>query len=114
MPRRAQGPRLWLQNGYHQKDGFWRGPVWVIRDGGKKVSTGVVVEDRRRPPQDARDALEAYFAEGRATPRDRERNAASVLVALRNQHLLDGQGPKTRATRRDRAARYRASELLGR
>lgn len=81
MPRRFQGPRLWPQPAHKGKDDSTREAVWCIRDGKHKRSTGVRVEDSRRPPQLARDKLQAYLAESHKASRERGRAADEIAVA---------------------------------
>lgn len=70
MPRPSRGPHLYLNK---PKRGE---PVWYIRDGKNRVSTGVGGSD----PQHARAALERYIART-ARPEFGDRDPASVRIA---------------------------------
>jgi integrase len=49
MPRRSKGSRLWLRNAQYDRDGrLTHAPVWLIKDGTHRESTGCGVDDRRR------------------------------------------------------------------
>lgn len=74
MPRRAKGPRLYLQPARGKE-----AAVWVIRDGATKRSTGFSA-GKAGPPAGAQDALKDYIA-SKTTPRHRDRDPATVEVA---------------------------------
>lgn len=73
MPRRAKGPRLWLQPA--RRDGS-EAAVWCIRDGKIKRSTGAGAGEIGRAETALRDYLNA-----KGTPRRRDRDPAQVLIA---------------------------------
>ncbi len=87
MPRRAQGPRLYLRKGrLDRRTGRALPDVWVIRDGAVEISTGCDA-DRLRGSHGAEGRLERYLAEkfAQTAPArpvgDRRRDPAYVLVA---------------------------------
>lgn len=81
MPRRAKGPRLWLQPTRRNKQGVViEQAVWVIRDGAVKRSTGIGDEQAGNPPQAAIDAFTEYL-NARKSPRIPDRDPSQVLVA---------------------------------
>lgn len=81
MPRRAKGPRLWLQPARRDAAGnVSEAAVWCIRDGTKKRSTGVGKGKTGQPPQAAIEALTEYL-NARATPRPRDRDPSQILIA---------------------------------
>lgn len=69
MPRRAKGPRLYLDPGER---------VWVIRDGARKRRTGCGEDERR----DAEKQLAAYIAEKYRPVSDRRPDRVLVADAL--------------------------------
>lgn len=80
MPRRAKGPRLWLQPKREARPGRPAEPaVWVIRDGKRKISTSILA-GKAGPPQEAKDALRDYL-NAQVTPRFKNRDPGSVLIA---------------------------------
>jgi integrase len=77
MPRRSKGPRLWLQPARRGANGqMLEQPVWCIRDGSTKLSTGASESQTAK----AEEALRAYLNE-KATPRPRDSDPASVAIA---------------------------------
>mgnify|MGYP006935474875 CR=1 FL=1 len=86
MPRPAKGPRLYLRRArIDRRTGGEIGAVYVIRDGGREVSTGHG-PDRLR---DAEGALLAYLERKRAIPqasslsrRDPDKVAVASVLAL--------------------------------
>jgi integrase len=80
MPRRAKGPRLWLQPARRVSGAVAEAAVWCIRDGAIKRSTGVGDIQAGSPPQLAIDALTEYL-NARKTPRHRDRDPAQILIA---------------------------------
>jgi integrase len=81
MPTDAKGPRLYFKRGNLDKAGKRLPGFWIIRDGDKRVGTGVRAARRGTPPQAAQDALAEYIIGRRAIPRTRNSDAASVEVA---------------------------------
>lgn len=80
MPRRAKGPRLYLQPARRDDGGkLIERAVWVIRDGAKKHSTGIRA-GKAGPPEEAQRALRDYL-NSKATPRFRDRDPSAVEVA---------------------------------
>lgn len=80
MPRRSKGPRLWLQPARAAREGRpAEAAVWVIRDGSRKLTTGVSA-GKAGPPQAAKDALRNYL-NTQGTPRIPGRDPASVAIA---------------------------------
>lgn len=73
MPRRAKGPRLWLEPARKDRN---QPAVWVIRDGTIKRSTGASAGETAK----AEAALRDYLNE-KATPRPRDRDPATVRIA---------------------------------
>lgn len=80
MPRRAKGPRLWLQPARRDAGAVVEAAVWCIRDGRIKRSTGIGDVQAGSPPQAAIDALTEYL-NTRKTPRHRDRDPALIQIA---------------------------------
>lgn len=77
MPRRAKGPRLWLQPARRDKSGrVVEAAVWCIRDGTIKRSTGAGAGEIGR----AETALRDYLIE-KGAPRARDSDPSEVLIA---------------------------------
>lgn len=77
MPRRAKGPRLYLQPARPARDGKpAERAVWVIRDGSVKRSTGAGARQTRQ----AEIAFAAYLAE-KTAPRIGHRDPAAIPIA---------------------------------
>lgn len=87
MPRPAKGARLWLQPEERDKSGALRKrPVWIIRDGSRKISTGCAPDDR----PGAEQALASYISGKYEVPRDRSRHPSEILIAdVLNIYLTD-------------------------
>jgi integrase len=73
MPRRAKGPRLYLEPARRDRG---QPATWVIRDGSVKRSTGAGASETAK----AENALRKYLNE-KATPRQRDRDPAQVRIA---------------------------------
>lgn len=66
MPQPSKGPRLFKR----KRKGEGRSHLWIIKDGGKRISTGVPAKStEHRPPVAAEKALEAYLAQKNAPER---------------------------------------------
>lgn len=77
MPRRSKGPRLWLQPARRDKNGrIVEQPVWLIRDGAIKRSSGAGKDEIAA----AETALTAYL-NAKAVPRVRDCDPALVDIA---------------------------------
>jgi integrase len=74
MPRSAKGARLWLQPGRPDRN---ERAVWVIRDAGRKHSTGFGQGDAEK----AQRALADYIIAKSSAPRARHRDPAQVRIA---------------------------------
>ena len=89
MPRRADGPRLWLEKAQRDADGnLTHHARWCIKDRGRKYSTGRSEDDRRG----AEKALAAYIAEKHVTgAASGVRSPAAIpladVVALYARHI---------------------------
>jgi integrase len=81
MPAESKGPHLWYKPGNRKPTGGRYLGTWVIKDGVKRISTGLRADRRGKPPPEAEEALAHYVLARRAIPRDRDRNAAQVRVA---------------------------------
>lgn len=80
MPRRAKGPRLWLQPARRDAAGHVIEPaVWCVRDGAIKRSTGIGDIEAGSPPQAAIEALTEYL-NLRKTPRLKDGDPRRVLI----------------------------------
>jgi integrase len=78
MPRRSKGPRLWLQPARRDaEERILERPVWVIRDGSLKRSTGLGEGEAAK----AQTALAEYILARSNAPRGRDRDPAEVRVA---------------------------------
>jgi integrase len=90
MPQRSKGPRLWPEKRRKDKSGPGREPCWYILDGRTKRSTGIRVENRRKAPAEAEQALADYIADKHTVNRERDRPADAVAVAdVINIYLAD-------------------------
>lgn len=116
MPRRAKGPRLWPQPARRNDAGnVIERPVWVIRDGSRKISTGVCAGEAGPPPE-AERALANYLAR-KATPRVREREPASVaiadVIAIYDEDVVGGHSrPRETAARLNRLLDFFETDKL--
>lgn len=88
MPQRSKGARLWLRPGRGAEK-----PVWIIRDGRKRASTGCGPSDRG----EAEKRLSAYLAEKHAPSRERGRDPAEILVADALSLYAADRGPSIRS-----------------
>jgi integrase len=78
MSRPGKGARLWLRPEKRKANGTLRErPVWVIRDGSRKVSTGCPPEDRAG----AERALGEHLADKYKPNRARGRHPSEILIA---------------------------------
>jgi integrase len=78
MSRPGKGARLWLRPEKRKANGTLRErPVWVIRDGSRKVSTGCPPEDRAG----AERALGEHLANKYKPNRARGRHPSEILIA---------------------------------
>ena len=68
---RAKGARLWLRPGHGSE------PVWLIKDGDKRFSTGRSAADREAAERDLAD----YLARKYEPPREGNRDPAQVEIA---------------------------------
>jgi integrase len=87
MPQRSKGARLWLRPAWGEEK-----PVWIIRDGRERRSTGFGPGDRR----EAEKQLAAYLAEKHAPSRERGRDPAEILVADALSVYAADRGPSIR------------------
>lgn len=77
MPRRSKGPRLWLQPARRdQSGGIIERPVWVIRDGAVKRSTGAGKSEIA-----AAERVLATYLNAKAAPRVRDCDPTTVDIA---------------------------------
>lgn len=105
MPRRSTGPRLWLRKARRRADG--RGleaAVWVIRDGGRQISTGCGAGEREQAEQKLAEHIVSKHA-----PSRRERPLSEILVADVIKIYLDDVAP---GQARPEKAAERARRLL--
>ena len=78
MPRRSKGARLWLEPGRRDERGrIIRRPIYVIRDGSIKRSTGFGEGEIEQ----AQRALAEYQIARYSAPRSRDRDPGSVKIA---------------------------------
>jgi len=92
MSRPSKGARLYPQaERRDQRTGeLLERAVWVVRDGSVKRSTGVPVEDDRKAPPEAEQALARYLAGKHEPPREGHRPLSAVPVAdVINIYLKD-------------------------
>ncbi len=114
MPRERKPARLWLEPARYRDDGSLRqAAVWVIRDGGKKHSTGCGAQDRDGAERALREHLIARHQAAAPTPRQRAEDvfcadviahyvqkvtvARPIELGSRAERLLDFWGEKTLA-----------------
>src|SRR5690242_6630678 len=77
MPRRSKGPRLWFQPARKGKDGkVLERPIWVIRDGAIKRSTGCGAGEAAEAERSLKDYLNA-----KPTERVGDRDPSAVVIA---------------------------------
>jgi integrase len=75
MSRAGAGPRLWKRPGNKQ-----RNPVWVIKDGNQRISTGIVASPLAvKPPAEAEQALTTYLL-GKHTPDRKLRPVEDIFM----------------------------------
>lgn len=118
MSRPAKGPRLYAQpDRFYANGKLHAQAVWVIRDGSKKISTGIGVGDGSEPPPEALEALGQYLITRHEPARERHLSAATVLIAdvisiyLRDK--ADGQArPKTVASRAEKLLEFWGDKTL--
>jgi integrase len=78
MPQPSKGPRLFKRK---RKGEGGRQHVWIIKDEGKRISTGIAAKStEHRPPVDAEKALEAYLAQ-KNTPDRKLRDIDSIPIS---------------------------------
>jgi hypothetical protein len=116
MPRRAHGPRLWLEKAQRDADGnLTHHARWCIKDRGRKHSTGCSENDRRG----AEKALAAYIAEKHvAGAASGVRSPAAIpladVVALYARHIADRHArPRETSARLDRLLNFFGDKMLG-
>lgn len=76
MPRKSEGPRLWLEPARYDGDRLVRASTWVIRDGSRKRSTGCAAGQRA----EAELRLAEYVIARYRPQRARERHPAQILI----------------------------------
>lgn len=77
MPTPNKGPRLFKR----KRKGEGRSHLWIIKDGGKRISTGIPAQStEHRPPVAAEKALEAYLAQKNA-PERKLRDIDKILIS---------------------------------
>jgi integrase len=114
MSRRSKGPRLWLEPA--RRDG--RGnithyPVWVIRDGSSKLSTGCGEGEA----QAAQVALANYIIGKTKAPRVRDRDPAKcriadVIAIYSDDKIAKQAKPREAAARLDRVLDFFGTRTL--
>lgn len=91
MPRPAKGPRLWLEPERRGPDGkLYQRSTWVIRDGGRKISTGCLPVER----EEAARKLGDYISRQYRAPRISGRHPSEVLIATVLQIYQDDVAPR--------------------
>jgi integrase len=113
MSRSSPGPRLWKRPG----NGVHRNPMWVIKDGNKRISTGVVASPLAiKPPQEAECALSDYLLSKHApnrTPKPVENTSVAEVLSLYHHDKVGGIEHETR--RREFVRRVgRLNDFFGR
>jgi integrase len=76
MPAHAKAPHL-----VYKRANSGPGGYWIIKDGGRRISTGIRVARRGKPPPEAERALAEHLISKRAIPRERDRAADAVQLA---------------------------------
>ena len=116
MPRRAAGPRLYLEKAQRDADGkLTHHARWCIKDRGRKYSTGCSEDDSRG----AEKALAAYIAEKHvAGAASGVRSPAAIpladVVALYARHIADRHArPHETSARLDRLLNFFGDKMLG-
>jgi hypothetical protein len=100
MPRQTKGPRLWLQPSRKDRNGnIIERPVWVIRDGSIKRSTGCGPRQIEQATRGLRDYLNAKPTE-RVSERDPSTVAIADVVAIYSEDVVSKHArPKETAAR---------------
>lgn len=81
MPRSSKGPRLWKRRARRKGKSIRAQAVWIIKDGGKHISTGCVASPAEtKPPQEAQQALSDYIAK-KYKPERRKRDIEEIYCA---------------------------------
>jgi len=76
MSRQSKGARLWLEPERKENGRLRKRATWIIRDGARKISTGIAGGDREA----AERALGKYIAEKYQPSKQRDRDPAETLV----------------------------------
>lgn len=106
MPRHPKGPRLWLQpERFDERRGMRNEAVYVIRDGGRKISTGCGVDALPA----AEDALRQYLVEKRDPATAAKARSDDPLIADIIALYLDNKADKQA---RPQEVRGRCARLL--
>lgn len=71
MPNRAKGARLYL------KEEAGKRPVWIIRDGAKRIGLGLAIDER----EEAEKRLAEYLSDKHQPSRERDRSPTAISVA---------------------------------
>jgi integrase len=76
MPRQSKGAHLWLRPERDRGDKGVERAVWVIKDGGKQISTGFGAGDRALAEKALADHIAAKYG-----PARRERDISEIMIA---------------------------------
>lgn len=105
MPRRREAPRLWLQPARRNAAGrIIEQPVWVIRDGNRKKSTGFLTDEVRG----AEVALNAYLTEKHDPRQEVRQQSDDPMIADILAMYLD---QKANSQKRPQEAKARIGRL---
>src|ERR1700676_2372806 len=111
MPNISKGPRLWKRPA---EDG--RQALWVVKDGGKRISTGCVAKSfETRPPTEAEEFLRDYIAAKHAPERkmrDVDRIPLADVLAIYHTDRREGFEDELQQRRFD-ASIDRLNEFFG-
>jgi len=102
VPRESKGARLWLQPERRERGGYVEPPVWVIRDGSRKISTGCSAGAREAAERRLSEYLAAKYEPARG-----ERSLSAVPIADVISIYLDDVAP-------GQASPAKAAERAGR
>ena len=81
MSRTSKGITLYRQPTRYDAKGDLRArAMWVIRDGQRKISTGICAENSKQPPQEAQEALARYIVQRYQPSRERNNHSTKIII----------------------------------
>jgi integrase len=118
MPRHSKGPRLWRRPPRRKNGREVAKAVWLIKDGGKHISTGCIASAAEQgPPVAAQQALKEYIAnkyEPERRTRDVDRIDIADVLSIYYSDTRDRQSsPKQFDSRISRLNQFFGAKTLG-